>query len=323
MIITVASGKGGTGKTTVAVSLALSLAGARLPRSSDNPARPLFVDCDVEEPNAALFLNPTVEERRAVGQMIPQVDLEACIHCGRCAEVCQFNAIAVVGENVLVFPELCHACGSCTLNCPTEAINEVLDVTGVIERGSSRSAFLLDGRSDLRAGTVDFAQGILNVGEAMAVPVIRQLKQWVIPALSGEQPVVLDAPPGNACPVVEAMSGADFVLLVTEPTPFGLHDLRHAVEVARDEMRLPVGVVINREGVGDRGVDAYCAAEDVPILMRIPIDRRIAEAYSEGVPLVAALPEYVEQFRVLYAHIERLVAQSKDVVLSMPKDSAR
>lgn len=287
MIITVASGKGGTGKTTVAVSLALSLA----------DKDPLFLDCDVEEPNAALFLNPTIQGRREVGQMIPSVNRDKCTACGRCAEVCQFNAIAVVGENVLVFPELCHGCGSCTLNCPTEAITEVLDVTGVIERGGN--------------GRVQFAQGILNVGEAMAVPVINQLKRWTIPSSTEGRPVILDAPPGNACPVVESMHGADFVLLVTEPTPFGLHDLKQAVEVARDEMGLPVGVIINREGVGDEGVDAYCEAEDVPILMRIPIERRIAEAYSEGVPLVDALPAYRERFRRLYADIGQLLDGSK------------
>jgi MinD superfamily P-loop ATPase len=327
VIITVASGKGGTGKTTVAVSLALSLAQPLSLPSSDDPTQeaerssdlreeakrlhPLLVDCDVEAPNAALFLNPTIDDSREVGRLIPHVDLETCIHCGRCAEVCQYNAMAVVGEDVLVFPELCHACGSCTLNCPTEAITETLKVTGVVERGSRRSASLSDSKSDLRAGAIEFAHGILNVGEAMAVPVIHQLKQWVVPAHPGKRPVILDAPPGNACPVVEAMNGADLVLLVTEPTPFGLHDLKQAVEVARDEMGLPVGVVINREGVGDRRVDAYCAAEDVPILMRIPIDRRIAEAYSEGVPLVAALPEYAERFRALYAKIERL-ADSKE-----------
>lgn len=300
MIVTVASGKGGTGKTTVAVSLALSLAAA------DERAEPVFLDCDVEEPNAALFINPVIRERREVGQMIPEVDLELCTLCGRCAEVCQFNAIAVVGEVVLVFPELCHGCGSCTLNCPTGAISEVLDVMGVIERGSTESA----GSSD----RMIFGQGILNVGEMMSPPVIRQLKQWVIPRDSDERPVILDAPPGTACPVVEAMEGADFVLLVTEPTPFGLHDLKQTVEVARDEMRLPIGVVINREGVGDQGVDAYCEAEDIPILMRIPIDRSIAEAYSEGVPLVETFPDYADRFRALYDSIERLVGKSKELV---------
>jgi MinD superfamily P-loop ATPase len=290
MIITVASGKGGTGKTTVAVSLALSLA------EPENPANLLFLDCDVEEPNAALFLRPTIQQRREVGQMVPEVDPEKCIYCGRCAEVCQYNAIAVVGEKVLVFSELCHGCGSCTLNCPTEAIHEVLNVIGTIERG--------------RIGPIEFAQGTMNVGEPMAVPIIRQLKQWTIPPDRDNRPVILDAPPGTACPVVESMRGADFVLMVTEPTPFGLHDLRLAVEVARDELELPVGVVVNRDGVGDRGVDDYCAAESIPVLMRIPLDRRIAEAYSDGGVLVETLPEYRGQFQNLYAIIERLVEKT-------------
>ncbi len=296
MIISVASGKGGTGKTTVAVSLALSLADL-------DGGRPLFVDCDVEEPNAALFLKPVIQESRQIGQMVPDVDMEACILCGRCAEVCQYNAIAVAGEKVLVFPELCHACGSCALNCPTEAIDEVLDVMGVIERGSN--------------GKIDFAQGILNVGEMMAVPVIRQLKEWVVPAEHKGEVVILDAPPGNACPVVEVMHGTDFVLLVTEPTPFGLHDLRQAVEVARDEMGLPVGVVINREGVGDQGVDAYCEEEKIPVLMRIPLERSIAEAYSDGTPLVEASPAYGEAFRQLYEDIEALLKAEAEGDLSV------
>ncbi len=295
MIITVASGKGGTGKTTVAVSLALSLA-------TEQEFVPLLLDCDVEEPNSALFLkqlaSSTTWEHREVGQLIPKVDFDKCTYCGRCAEVCQYHAIAVVAENVLVFPELCHGCGSCTLNCPEKAIHEVVDVTGVIERVAN--------------GSIEFAQGTMNVGEPMAVPIIRQLKQWVIPPDHGGRPVILDAPPGTACPVVESMSGADFVLMVTEPTPFGLHDLRMAVEVARDELGLPVGVVINREGVGDKGVDEYCIAEKIPILMHIPLDRRIAEAYSEGIPLVETLPEYREQFQALYADIEELVGDAKE-----------
>jgi len=307
MIVAIASGKGGTGKTTVAVNLALSLASeppvrplavpiasgdARsAPRVEDHG--PLFLDCDVEEPNAALFLRPTVEERRTVGQMIPEVDPETCTHCGRCAEVCQYHAVAVVGEKVLVFPEMCHGCGSCTLNCPAGAIRELLHPMGTIERG--------------RAKKLTFAQGTMNVGEAMAVPIIRQLKHWAIPPDPGERPIILDAPPGTACPVVETMRGTDMALMVTEPTPFGLHDLRLAVQVARDELGLPVGVVINREGVGDRGVDDYCAAENIPILLRIPLDRRIAEAYSEGVPLVEARPEYRERFVTLWEQLEACV----------------
>ena len=294
MIITVASGKGGTGKTTVAVSLALSLA------ESVNPAKPLFLDCDVEEPNAALFLRPAIRERREVGVMIPEVDLKKCTYCGRCAEVCQYHAIAVVGEKVLVFPELCHGCGSCTLNCPTGAIHEVLHVTGTIERGWA--AVSADSHR------VEFAQGTMNVGEPMAVPIIRELKEWAVPPNTDDRPIILDASPGTACPVVESMRGSDFVLLVTEPTPFGLHDLRLAVEVAHDELRLPIGVVINRDGVGDQSVDEHCVAEGIPVLMRIPLDRRVAEAYSDGGTLVEAMPEYREAFCNLYAAIGRLLA---------------
>ncbi len=279
MKIAVASGKGGTGKTTVAVSLALSITS----RHSD--AKTLFLDCDVEEPNAHLFLRPTIERREEVGILIPRVDEAKCTHCGRCAEVCQYHAIAVLPQRVLVFPQLCHGCGGCALECPEGAIAEVFNPIGVIEEGA--------------AGPIAFAHGILNVGEPMATPIIRQLKRR---AKDFAGTVILDAPPGTACPVVETMRGADFALLVTEPTPFGLHDLRLTVEVAR-ELRVPVGVVVNRKGIGDAGVDEYCAAEGIPILMRIPLLRSVAEAYSEGVPLVEALPEYRERFRELYRRI--------------------
>jgi len=293
MIIAIASGKGGTGKTTVAVNLALSIT-ANAQKNTDS-AHLLFLDCDVEEPNAHLFLNPTIERREEVGILIPEVDYDKCTFCGRCAEVCAYHALAVVKQSVLVFPELCHGCGSCTLNCPEEAIHEVLNVTGVIEEGQAEG--------------IRFAHGILNIGQAMAVPVIRELKKRI--REDSGRIFILDASPGTSCPVVETMRGADFVLMVTEPTPFGLHDLRLAVEVARDELGLPVGVVINRDGVGDRGVEEYCAAEDIPILMRIPLDRRIAEAYSDGVPLVEALPEYCDRFRELYASIEWLQSRKR------------
>jgi MinD superfamily P-loop ATPase len=289
MIIAIASGKGGTGKTTVATSLALSIAADE----SVGPRNTSFLDCDVEEPNAALFLNPALTSREEVGILIPQVDLDKCTYCSRCAEICVWHAIAVVGEKVLIFPELCHGCGSCTLNCPEGAILEVLNVMGTLESGS--------------AGPIGFAQGTMDVGQAMSVPIISQLKKQHVPA-SDNCVVILDAQPGTSCPVVETMRGADLVLMVTEPTPFGLHDLRLAVQVARDELGLPVAVVVNRDGIGDAGVDRYCAAEGIPILMRIPLDRRIAEAISEGQVLVDALPEYRRTFQDLYEQLARLVA---------------
>jgi MinD superfamily P-loop ATPase len=250
----------------------------------------------VEAPNAHLFLNPTIERRGEVGVLIPEVDYDKCTFCGRCAEVCAYHALAVVNQKVLIFPELCHGCGSCSLKCPEEAILEVLYVTGVIEEGHAR--------------VIRFAHGILNIGQAMAVPVIRELKKRIGEAgLSPDSSVILDSSPGTSCPVVETMRGADFVLMVTEPTPFGLHDLKLAVEVARDELGLPVGVVINRDGIGDNRVEEYCATEDIPILMRIPFERRIAEVYSEGGLIIEALPEYRELFRKLYQKIREEVQQ--------------
>jgi len=287
MILAVASGKGGTGKTTVAVNLALAVSSQR---TNQSDAEVIFLDCDVEAPNGALFLHPTIERRQEVGLLIPEVDFAKCTYCGRCAEVCQYSAIAVVQRKVLIFAELCHGCGSCALNCAEGAIREKLRVSGVIEQGLAR-------------GPMRFAQGVLNVGEAMSVPVIRQLKQRAIPHDAHRCLVILDAPPGTSCPVVETMRGADLVLMVTEPTPFGLHDLRLAVEVAREELGLPVAVVINQDGVGDEGVDRYCQSEGLRVLMRIPMDRRIAEAYAEGRPMVEVLPEYRQRFVDLYRRI--------------------
>ncbi|MGC9349592.1 MAG: ATP-binding protein [Anaerolineae bacterium] len=287
MILAVASGKGGTGKTTVAVSLALAL----------SEADPIYVDCDVEEPNAALFLRPELTETREAIQLIPEVDADKCTACGRCAEVCRYHAISVIGQEVLVFEQLCHGCGSCTLQCPVGAIREVPQVIGKLEQGH------VDG--------IGFAQGELGIGEAMAPPVIRQLKRWALPPDARERTVILDAPPGTACPLVETLHGADVALLVTEPTPFGLHDLRATVDVARGELGLPVAVVVNRADVGDEAVEDYCAATGIPILMRIPLERAIAEGIAEGRTLVDIHPEYREAFQKLYRDLVALNATAR------------
>ena len=282
MIIAIASGKGGTGKTTVATSLAIAL--------SDTGRSVSFLDCDVEAPNAHLFLQPAFEQRKEVALLIPHVDDDRCNGCGRCAEVCQYHAIVVLGGKTLVFPEMCHGCGSCTLVCPEKAISEIPETLGILEGGS------VD-------GGIQFSRGVLNVGEPMAVPVIHQLKKWR--NFQSTDTVILDAPPGASCPVVESLRGADFVLLVTEPTPFGLHDLRLAVKLTQ-EIGVPAGVIVNRDGIGDTGVDAYCIEAELPVLMRIPFAREIGEGIAQGKLLIEIRPEYREQFRQLHTRIEKL-----------------
>jgi MinD superfamily P-loop ATPase len=287
MRIAVASGKGGTGKTTIAASLALSLADGQC------SAPPLFLDCDVEAPNAHLFLKPCLEQRQPVGVMIPVVDEARCTHCGKCAEVCAYHAIAVLGQKTLVFPQLCHGCGSCTALCPEGAISENPDPIGVIERGPA-----LHG--------IDFLRGVLDIGKPMAVPIIRELQKQVTP-LPG-QTVILDAPPGTSCPVVAAIRGADYLLLVTEPTPFGLHDLRLAAQVA-GELGIPAGVIVNRENGAYPDLEAFCQTNSLPILMRIPFERRIAEGIAQGKTLVEIRPEYRESFRQIFDEIGKTVRQ--------------
>ncbi len=281
MRIAVASGKGGTGKTTIATSLALSLA-------SESPAPPpIFVDCDVEAPNAHLFLKPRLEQGQPVGIMIPVVDEARCTYCGKCAEVCAYHAIAVLGQKTLIFPQLCHGCGSCTALCPEGAISEKPDPIGVIECGTT-----LEG--------IDFRRGLLDIGKPMAVPIIRELQKLIEP-LPG-QAVILDAPPGTSCPVVAAIRGADYLILVTEPTPFGLHDLRLAVQVAR-ELNIPAGVIVNRENGSYLELEAFCRSNGLPILMRIPFERAIAEGIAQGKTLVEIHPEYAAAFWIMFRQI--------------------
>jgi len=281
MIISVASGKGGTGKTTVAVNLALAVQDAR-------PVQ--FLDCDVEEPNAHFFLRPRIEKRQDVFTLIPEIDGSLCTSCGQCTRVCAYNAVAVVQGVGLVFSELCHGCGACALFCPEKAIREVGERIGVIESG--------------QAGEMDFLQGRLDIGRAMSPPLIRALKKRI----KRGQTIIIDAPPGTSCPMVESVKRSDFCLLVTEPTPFGLHDLELAAATAK-EMKIPRGVVINRAtpGDGDGKIRDFCAAEGIPVMMAIPFDRRIAEAYSRGRTILQALPDFRGAFLELFEDIERAV----------------
>jgi len=279
MIISVASGKGGTGKTIISTSLALLL-------SQDKTLKVQFLDCDVEEPNAHIFLKPQIEDGQPVSIPIPQVDKTKCNFCGECSKVCYYHAIIVANREVLLFPELCHGCGGCTLFCPENAIIEVKRKIGVIEEGE--------------AGDIRFIQGRLNIGEPMATPLIRDIKKKIDP----NGVTIIDVPPGTSCPVIEAVKGSDFCILVTEPTPFGLNDLRLAVEVMR-KLGIKHGVIINRADIGDNKVKEYCQKEGVPIMAQIPYDREIAVLYSYGIPMWINGERYRKIFRNLWDFISQ------------------
>jgi MinD superfamily P-loop ATPase len=268
MIVSVASGKGGTGKTTLATNLA---------RAVDGEVQ--LLDCDVEEPNCHLFLHPELAISQEVSVKV-QVDVARCTYCGECATMCRFSAIVVVRHHVLTFPELCHGCGGCSMVCDRGAISETDRPLGVVERGS--------------AGSIRFIHGRLNVAEAMSPPLIKAVR-----ALARENGIVIvDSPPGTSCPVIASVKGSDFCVLVTEPTPFGLNDLHLAVQVVED-LGIPKGVVINRGDAGDDEVKRYLEARGIPLLMEIPEDRRIAEAYSRGEMLIDLFPEYRARFEGL------------------------
>ena len=282
MIISIASGKGGTGKTTVATNLALSIDKA------------LYLDCDVEEPNGHLFLKPKITREDKALISIPKIDEDKCNFCGKCQEVCSFNAIAVIPDDidkkgsVLLFPHLCHGCGACTYLCPNNAINEIDKTIGIIESGGS--------------GTVDFTHGRLNIGEIMSPAIIHQVKEHI----HGETPVIIDAPPGTSCPVIAAVKGSDYCVLVTEPTPFGLSDLKLTVEVIR-KLNIPFGIVINRSDIGDNKTEEYCFDEGISILLKIPFSREIATSYSYGEPIVKKASEYKKIFQTLYNNIKKVL----------------
>ncbi len=279
MRVAVASGKGGTGKTTVATNL------ARVAAREEKSV--VYLDCDVEEPNGQIFLRPSLKWHKPVTVPVPQVDPVVCDLCGLCGEICRFSAIVCVGERVLVFPELCHSCGGCDLVCPLSAIKEVPRRIGTLMAGES--------------GSLQYLQGLLDIGEAMSPPVIRAVKAEA----SEADLVIVDAPPGTSCPVIEAVRGCDHVLLVTEPTPFGLHDLELALATVR-ALEIPCEVVINRAGVNGSPAREFCRRQGVAIAAELPDSRRVAEAYSRGELAAEANPEFRDLFRALLAHIEDL-----------------
>lgn len=286
MIISVASGKGGTGKTTIAVNLAASVG-----------CDVQILDCDVEEPNAHIFLKPVVKETKKIMAPVPEVDEAKCTYCGKCADICRFKAIIVLGKTILTFPEMCHSCGGCMEVCPAGAVSEAGRELGVIETGNRNG--------------VEFVHGKLKVGEAMSPPLIRMVRSFTKPELL----TIIDAPPGTSCPVMTSMKGSDFILLVTEPTPFGLHDLKLAVEAVRI-LGIPHGLVINRSDIGDGQVKDYAAKNKIKILMEIPYSRKIAEAYSIGQLIIDAMPQWREKFLALNGRIKELADHSYNKVIS-------
>jgi MinD superfamily P-loop ATPase len=273
--IAVASGKGGTGKTTVAASLALLLAH----RCSVH-----FLDCDVEAPNGALFLRPVIDVAEQVTRPVPVIDESVCDHCGECSAFCRFHALATTARRVLVFPKLCRGCGGCALVCPKGAISETPRSIGQVAEGS--------------AGAIRFTQGTLNTGEIATVHLIQAVRCRE----SAAEVVIVDSPPGTGCPVVAAVEGADWVVLVTEPTPFGLNDLSLAEEMTR-QLGLRTAVVINRDGSGDDRIDRFCASAGIPVIGRIADDRRVAEAYSRGDLPLASLASFRGEIEAIAGHL--------------------
>jgi len=260
------------------VNLALSIGNVQL------------LDCDVEEPNAHLLLHPDLDKMEPVYSLIPLVNKELCSHCGECSKFCQYNAMFVTSEKILVFAELCHSCGGCAIVCPNKAITWEKHRIGDLKFGS--------------VGDLALVYGELEIGKPMAVPVIKAVKNQI----KEGKDVILDSPPGTSCPFVETVRGSDFCVLVTEPTPFGLHDLKIAVEVLK-KIGIPFGVVVNRAGIGDKSVYDYCREESIRVLLEIPYQRRIAELYSRGVPFSLEMPEWKEKFQALYGEIRRSVSR--------------
>ncbi|WP_027365606.1 P-loop NTPase [Desulfotruncus alcoholivorax] len=285
MKITVASGKGGTGKTTVAVGMALAL------QADGN--RVTFLDCDVEEPNGHIFIKPDIQKNEDVFIDVPEINLEKCDFCGKCSEICAFNALLVAGESVVVFHELCHGCGGCNYFCPKGAVTLIPKKIGTIEMGTA-------------AEGLNFAHGQLEIGVPLSPPLVDAVKKKQNGGIT-----IIDAPPGTSCPAVHTVRETDFCLLVTEPTPFGLNDLALAVEMTR-ALDVPCGILVNRAREGWDIIDKYCKQNNLKILMKIPLSREIAGAYSKGIPLTFLDKEWGVAFRRLFRDIREMVESERN-----------
>lgn len=283
--IAVASGKGGTGKTTIATNLAAVLSSFK---RTDTGVQ--LIDCDVEEPNAHLFLSPQYSKREEVTISIPQIDKTRCTQCGRCSDFCVYNALAMIGQEILIFPELCHGCGGCKFICPAHGITEVQRVIGWVDLGVITSV----------NGDFDFVRGELKISSPMAPPIIRHLKELI----RDDWLTIIDAPPGTSCSVVSTLYGTDYVILVTEPSPFGLHDLKLAYAVVK-KLQIPCGVVINRADFsqGDRSIEKFCIKEGITVLQKIPFAREYARCYAQGDLLIQQFSELRSQFLQLFERI--------------------
>ncbi len=284
MIISVASGKGGTGKTTIAVNLALSV------------QHSVYIDCDVEEPNGHILLKPVISSQQSITKKLPKINSERCTFCGKCSDLCEFNAIIVLKSDVMIFYDLCHGCGVCSYFCPEHAIQEIERSFGEIRKGYIESE------------SVDFVDGTLNVGEMHGAQLIKQVRKEALP----DRINIIDAPPGTSCSMVAAVKDADYCILVTESTPFGLNDLKLAVHVLC-LLGVPFGVIINKYDHNYPALENYCLSEQITILLKIPFDRKIAEYYSRGIPIVHIMSQLKESFRQLFEQIQSVV-QKKEMI---------